>query len=79
MQFFPALWLSLALCLPTTANANGSHGGPSHAKNPGHVASHSDSTVPRDTRRKLKRTTAACAAFLHQNLFITTFRLEPTS
>jgi len=31
MRFIPALLLSLALCLPTTAYPKGGHGGSSHA------------------------------------------------
>ena len=49
MRFVPALRLSLALGLPTTANAKGRHGSSSHAHSPGHVTSNSSSAVPRDS------------------------------
>jgi hypothetical protein len=39
MRIVPALWLPLALCLPTTANANGRHGGLSCPQRQGRVTS----------------------------------------
>ena len=78
MRFVPALRLSLALDLPTTANAKGRHGGSSHAHIPGHVTSKSSSAVPRDSHGKIKRIPAAHFAVQHQNLFTTTFRPEQT-
>jgi hypothetical protein len=78
MRFVPALRLSLALGLPTTANAKGRHGGPSHAHSPGHVTSNSSSAVPHHSYGTIKRTPAARFAVQHQNLFTTTFRPEQT-
>jgi hypothetical protein len=78
MRFVPALRLALALCLPTTANAKGRHGGSSHAHRLGHVTSNSSSAASRDSRGKIKRSPTARAAFQHQNPFTTTFRAEPT-
>jgi hypothetical protein len=78
MRFVPDLRLSLALCLPTAANANGRDSGPSHAHRPGHVTSNSSSAVPRDSHGKVNRSNATRAAFQHQNPFTTTFRPEQT-
>ena len=58
MRFVPALLLSLVLCLPTTANSKGGHGGSSHASR-----SHSYSSAARDSHGHIKRDPAARATF----------------
>jgi hypothetical protein len=49
MRFVPALGSSLALCLPTSANAKGGHCGSHHVHRLGRAAIDSSSAVPRDS------------------------------
>ena len=66
MPFVPALLLSLALSLPTTANSKGGHGGSSHASRSASTHSYSVSSVARDSHGHIKRDPAARAAFQHK-------------
>lgn len=64
MQFVPALLLSPARCLPTTALSKGGHGGSSRASH-SHVT-HTSFSVPRNSHGKIKRSSSARASLQHQ-------------
>ena len=67
MQLVPALLLSLALCLPITANSKGGHSGSSYATGSHVTHNHSSSSAARDSHGRIKRDPAARSAFQHSN------------